>query len=277
MRMIRTLRRLGVRSVAVFSDADRSARHVLEADDALYLGATPARESYLNIERVLDACARSGANAVHPGYGFLSENPNFADACIASGVVFIGPSADAIRLMGDKIQAKFHVAASGVPVVPGRVEAGMSDDDLDRRRQGDRLSGAREAVSGRRRARACNSSNVTTTSLAHSRALDARRRPRSATTRCSSSASWSGLVTSRCRCSPISTAPRSISVSGNVRFNVVIRRWSKSHRHHSSMTPRESDSAHRRSPPRAASTTTASVRSSSSSLRRDRTSTSSWR
>ena len=130
VRVIRTLRRLGIRSVAVYSDADRGARHVLEADEALYLGATPARESYLNVERVLDACARSGAHAVHPGYGFLSENAHFADACVANGVVFIGPSPAAIRLMGDKIQAKLHVAASGVPVVPGRVEAKMTDDDL---------------------------------------------------------------------------------------------------------------------------------------------------
>jgi acetyl-CoA/propionyl-CoA carboxylase, biotin carboxylase, biotin carboxyl carrier protein len=130
VRVIRTLRRLGIRSVAVYSDADRFARHVFEADEAIYLGATPALESYLNIERVLDACTRSRAQAVHPGYGFLSENPRFADACAASGVVFIGPSPDAIRLMGDKIQAKLHVAASGVPVVPGRVEAGMTDDDL---------------------------------------------------------------------------------------------------------------------------------------------------
>jgi len=130
VRVIRTLRRLDIRSVAVFSDADREARHVLEADDSQYLGATPARESYLNIERVMEACARSGASAVHPGYGFLSENAYFADACAANGVVFIGPSSDAIRLMGDKIQAKRHVAVSGVPVVPGRVETGMTDREL---------------------------------------------------------------------------------------------------------------------------------------------------
>jgi acetyl-CoA/propionyl-CoA carboxylase biotin carboxyl carrier protein len=130
VRVVRTLRRLGIKSVAVYSDADRGARHVLEADEALYLGATPARESYLNIDRVLEACARSGADAVHPGYGFLSENATFADACVASGVAFIGPPSRAIRLMGDKIQAKLHVAASGVAVVPGRVEAGMSDDEL---------------------------------------------------------------------------------------------------------------------------------------------------
>ncbi len=132
VRIIRTLRRLGVRSVATYSDADEGARHVLEADDALYLGATPASESYLNIERVLEACARSGANAVHPGYGFLSENASFADACVASGVVFIGPTPFALRTMGDKIQAKLRVAASGVPVVPGRVQPGMTDDDLAR-------------------------------------------------------------------------------------------------------------------------------------------------
>jgi acetyl-CoA/propionyl-CoA carboxylase, biotin carboxylase, biotin carboxyl carrier protein len=130
VRVIRTLRRLGIRSVAVYSDADRAARHVFEADEALYLGATPSLESYLNIERVLDACARSGAQAVHPGYGFLSENARFVEACAASGVVFIGPSVEAIRLMGDKIQAKLHVAASGVPVVPGRVAVGMTDEDL---------------------------------------------------------------------------------------------------------------------------------------------------
>jgi acetyl-CoA/propionyl-CoA carboxylase, biotin carboxylase, biotin carboxyl carrier protein len=135
VRVIRTLRRLGIKSVAVFSDVDRDALHVFEADEAIYLGATAAAESYLNIERVLDACARSGANAVHPGYGFLSENAHFADACFDAGVVFIGPPASAMRLMGDKIQAKIHVAASGVPVVPGRLAADMSDSDLARAAQ----------------------------------------------------------------------------------------------------------------------------------------------
>lgn len=130
VRVIRTLKRMGVKSVAVYSDADRGARHVLDADEAIYLGPTAPHESYLNIDRVLEACVRSGANAVHPGYGFLSENASFARACKESGVVFIGPSPAAIELMGDKIQAKIHVAATGVPVVPGRVEVGMSDDDL---------------------------------------------------------------------------------------------------------------------------------------------------
>jgi acetyl-CoA/propionyl-CoA carboxylase biotin carboxyl carrier protein len=130
VRIIRTLKRLGIKSVAVYSDADRGARHVLDADEAFYLGATAPHESYLNIERVLDACVASGANAVHPGYGFLSENSTFALACVERGITFIGPSARAMSLMGDKIQAKLHVAAAGVPVVPGRLEAGMSDGDL---------------------------------------------------------------------------------------------------------------------------------------------------
>ncbi|MDE3139327.1 MAG: ATP-grasp domain-containing protein [Acidobacteriota bacterium] len=130
VRVIATLRRLGVRSVAVFSDEDRDARHVREADVALHLGATPAHESYLNIERVLDAVARSGAQAVHPGYGFLAENADFVRACDDAGVVFIGPSADSVELMGDKIRAKSAVAANGVAVVPGRAQAAMDDDDL---------------------------------------------------------------------------------------------------------------------------------------------------
>ncbi|MFJ7078597.1 biotin carboxylase N-terminal domain-containing protein [Streptomyces sp. NPDC098781] len=119
VRVIRTLRALGVRSVAVFSDADADARHVREADTAVRLGPAPAAESYLSVERILDAAARSGAQAVHPGYGFLAENAAFARACADAGLVFIGPPADAIALMGDKIRAKETVQAAGVPVVPG--------------------------------------------------------------------------------------------------------------------------------------------------------------
>ncbi|MFI9171417.1 acetyl/propionyl/methylcrotonyl-CoA carboxylase subunit alpha [Streptomyces lincolnensis] len=119
VRVIRTLRALGVRSVAVFSDADADARHVREADTAVRLGPAPAAESYLSVERLLEAAARTGAQAVHPGYGFLAENAGFARACEDAGLVFIGPSAEAISLMGDKIRAKETVKAAGVPVVPG--------------------------------------------------------------------------------------------------------------------------------------------------------------
>ncbi|MEW2115060.1 biotin carboxylase N-terminal domain-containing protein [Streptomyces sp. NPDC005474] len=119
VRVIRTLRTLGVRSVAVFSDADADARHVREADIAVRLGPAPAAESYLSVERLLEAATRTGAQAVHPGYGFLAENAAFARACVDAGLVFVGPPADAISLMGDKIRAKETVKAAGVPVVPG--------------------------------------------------------------------------------------------------------------------------------------------------------------
>ncbi|GKQ37644.1 biotin carboxylase N-terminal domain-containing protein [Streptomyces sp. A012304] len=119
VRVVRTLRALGVRSVAVFSDADADARHVREADTAVRIGPAPAAESYLSVERLLEAAARTGAQAVHPGYGFLAENAHFARACADAGLVFIGPPAEAISLMGDKIRAKETVRAAGVPVVPG--------------------------------------------------------------------------------------------------------------------------------------------------------------
>ncbi|MBC2907831.1 acetyl/propionyl/methylcrotonyl-CoA carboxylase subunit alpha [Streptomyces cupreus] len=119
VRVIRTLRTLGVRSVAVFSDADADARHVREADTAVRIGPAPAAESYLSAPRLLEAAARTGAQAVHPGYGFLAENADFARACAEAGLVFIGPPAEAISLMGDKIRAKETVKAAGVPVVPG--------------------------------------------------------------------------------------------------------------------------------------------------------------
>ncbi|MFJ2261920.1 acetyl/propionyl/methylcrotonyl-CoA carboxylase subunit alpha [Streptomyces sp. NPDC087844] len=130
VRVIRTLRSLGVRSVAVFSDADADARHVREADTAVRIGPAPAAESYLSAKRLLEAAARTGAQAVHPGYGFLAENADFARACTEAGLVFIGPPADAISLMGDKIRAKETVRAAGVPVVPGSSGSGLSDAEL---------------------------------------------------------------------------------------------------------------------------------------------------
>jgi len=130
VRVIRTLRRLGIRSVAVYSDPDAGARHVLEADVAVRLGPAAARESYLDIGKVVDAAVRSGSQAIHPGYGFLSENADFAAACERAGVVFLGPPSRAIEVMGDKITAKNAVAAFDVPVVPGVAKPGLTDDDL---------------------------------------------------------------------------------------------------------------------------------------------------
>jgi acetyl-CoA/propionyl-CoA carboxylase biotin carboxyl carrier protein len=130
VRVIRTLREMGIRSVAVFSEADAGARHVAEADVAVGIGPAPARQSYLNIDAVIAAAQRTSADAVHPGYGFLSENPQFAAALQAAGIVFIGPPAAAIQTMGDKIAAKAAVSAFGVPVVPGVSRPGLTDADL---------------------------------------------------------------------------------------------------------------------------------------------------
>ncbi|MDF9803938.1 acetyl/propionyl/methylcrotonyl-CoA carboxylase subunit alpha [Streptomyces anulatus] len=131
VRVIRTLREQGVRSVAVFSDADADARHVREADTAVRIGPPAASESYLSVPALLEAARRTGAQAVHPGYGFLAENAEFAQACADAGLVFIGPPASAISLMGDKIRAKETVAAYGVPVVPGSSGSGLTDAQLE--------------------------------------------------------------------------------------------------------------------------------------------------
>nr|WP_196777723.1 acetyl/propionyl/methylcrotonyl-CoA carboxylase subunit alpha [Lentzea aerocolonigenes] len=130
VRVIRALRSLGIRSVAVYSDADADALHVRLADEAVRIGPAAARDSYLSIEKIVQAAVSTGAQAIHPGYGFLAENTAFAAACEAAGVVFVGPPASAIDAMGDKIRAKLTVSAAGVPVVPGRTRAGMSDDEL---------------------------------------------------------------------------------------------------------------------------------------------------
>src|SRR5260370_14542720 len=122
VRIIRALRDMNIRSVAVFSDADRAALHVRMADEAEHIGPSPASESYLRIDRLLEAAKKHQARAIHPGYGFLSENADFAAACESAGMVFIGPSADSIRRLGSKTAARLVAKAADVPVVPGSEE-----------------------------------------------------------------------------------------------------------------------------------------------------------
>ncbi|GAB18176.1 acyl-CoA carboxylase alpha chain [Gordonia effusa NBRC 100432] len=124
------MRRLGIESVAVYSDADANAQHVHDADISVRIGPPPAVESYLSIDAVVDAARRSGADAVHPGYGFLSENQQFAAALDDAGIIFLGPPASAIATMGDKISARAAVVERGVPVVPGLSRPGLTDDEL---------------------------------------------------------------------------------------------------------------------------------------------------
>ena len=119
VRVMRTCRDRGIETVAVYSDADRLAPHVLAADRAIHIGAPPAAESYLVVDKILDACRRTGADALHPGYGFLSENGQLADACREHGIAFIGPEVAAMRVMGSKTRARAAVMEAGAPVVPG--------------------------------------------------------------------------------------------------------------------------------------------------------------
>jgi len=119
VRVMRTCRKLGISTIAVYSDADLNNQHTRFADEAVHLGPAPARDSYLNVSKIIDAALRTGAQAIHPGYGFLSENAGFADACAAAGLVFIGPSSQVIRMMGNKSAARKLVANAEVPVAPG--------------------------------------------------------------------------------------------------------------------------------------------------------------
>src|SRR5688572_4284514 len=130
VRVIRACREMGIESVAVFSDADARAAHVGLADRAVRIGPPPAAASYLSIEAILDAARETGADAVHPGYGFFSENPEFPAACERAGITFIGPPAAVIEQMGSKIAARTLALRAGVPVVPGEAPADQSDAAL---------------------------------------------------------------------------------------------------------------------------------------------------
>ena len=129
LRVIRACREMDIRTVAIYSDADRSALHVRKADEAYYVGASPAAESYLRIDRILDLARQSQAEAIHPGYGFLAENPTFAEACEKAGVTFIGPSSETLRLCGSKTASRRLAKQVGVPTIPG-TEQDLSDEEI---------------------------------------------------------------------------------------------------------------------------------------------------
>src|SRR3954466_1526847 len=131
VRVIRACRELGYPTVAVYSEPDRAALHVVYADQAMPVGPAPSRESYLRIDAILDAAKKSGADAIHPGYGFLAENAGFARACRDAGIIFIGPSPESIDAMGSKTESRQRMQAAGVPVVPGLTEAVKSFDEIE--------------------------------------------------------------------------------------------------------------------------------------------------
>src|SRR5436309_2908274 len=131
VRVIRACGELGITSVAVYSDVDRAALHVRKADEAYHIGPAPAPESYLKIEKILDVAKRAGADAIHPGYGFLSENAAFAQACADAGVKFIGPTATAMEAMGSKTRARQAMEKAGIPFVPGTSRGVTSTEEAE--------------------------------------------------------------------------------------------------------------------------------------------------
>ena len=266
-RIIKTARRMGIETVAVYSEADRDALHVEMADEAVLIGPPPAAQSYLVIDKIVEACRATGAEAVHPGYGFLSEREAFPVALAKAGIVFIGPNPKAIAAMGDKIESKKAAAAAKVSTVPGHL--GVIEDEKharqDRRR--DRLSGDDQGVGRRRRQGHAHRAFARARSPKASRARSRRRNPRSATTACSSRNSSSIRATSKSRCWATSTATSSISASANARSSAATRRSSRRRRRRCSMRRRARRWASRRSRWPRRSATTAPARSSSSPAR----------
>ncbi len=263
LRVLRACKELGIPTVAVHSTADEDAMHVRLADESVCIGPPAARDSYLNIPALLAACEITGADAVHPGYGFLSENARFAEILDEHNIHFIGPKPAHIRLMGDKIEAKRTAERLGIPVVPGSDGGVSSDQEAIALAQLDRLSGAGQGRRRRRRARHEGGARAGRARRARSRPRAPRPRRRSATTRSISKNISRGRATSKSRCSATATATPSISASATARCSAAIRRsWRKAPAPRSTR-PRAAPSARRWRRRCASSNISASARSSS--------------
>jgi acetyl/propionyl-CoA carboxylase alpha subunit len=208
LRIIRACRELGIETIAVYSDADARAAHTMAADAAVHLGSSPAPDSYLNVEKILAAAKQTAADAVHPGYGFLSERSHFARACADAGLIFVGPPAAAIERMGSKIGARDLMQRAGVPVVPGETPRDQSDAALESSVNAIGFPALLKPSAG-----------------GGGIGMKIIRGPgESATAHCTSSAWSNGPVTSRFRSLPTCTATPCICSNANARCNVAIRR-----------------------------------------------------
>ena len=236
LRILRACRELGIKTVALHSEADREAKYVRLADESVCIGPAAAKDSYLNIPAVIRAAEVTDAQAIHPGYGFLSENADFAERVEQSGFIFIGPRAETIRLMGDKISAIEAMKEAGVPTVPGSDGPVGEDDDRENLRLADEIGypviiKAAGGGGGRGMRVVHNEAALLERDLA-----DAQPRPRppSATTSSTWRSTSSTRATSRSRCWPTSTATSSISASATAPCSAATRRWSRKRRarHH---------------------------------------------
>ncbi len=229
VRIMRTCKERGIETVAVFSEPDRLAPHVLMADHAIAIGPAPSRDSYLRIDKILAACRESGADAVHPGYGFLSENEDFVEACEAAGIIFIGPRAHAMRKMGNKTEARATVSAAGAPVVPGdNGPDGNGFPDAAMALASAKGIGfpvmIKAAAGGGGKGMRLVEERGRSSSHAYQGAQARGRSRRSATTRSISRRRSSGRATSRSRSSATSTAAACTSASATARSSAATRR-----------------------------------------------------
>ena len=227
LRVLRACKELGIQTVAVHSTADADAMHVRLADESVCIGPPPARDSYLNIHQIVAACEITGADAVHPGYGFLSENASFADILAAHNITFIGPSGDHIRIMGDKIEAKRTAKRLGIPVVPGS-DGAVADDDEAKRIAGDigyPVLIKATAGGGGRGMKVARTEDDLVEALADGAAP--RRAPPSATTPSISRSISTSRAISKSRCSATAKARPSIWASATARCSAATRRSGK--------------------------------------------------
>ena len=232
IRVFRTLREMGIGSVAVYSEADRESPFVAYADEAYLIGPGPAAQSYLMSETIVRTALRSGAEAVHPGFGFLAENAAFARACAAAGLVFVGPPPDAIEAMGSKISARALMQQAGVPGHPRhhRPRSSTAEARARGRRGGSAIRSRVKAAAGGGGKGIEVAAGADELPARATSPRGGRARRTSPTTRCSSSATWTTRGTSRCRCWPTRTATSSTSASATARSSAATRRSSRRRR-----------------------------------------------